>query len=276
MHDDRQRKSRPEPWHRWAPTLEAWLGEATDAMLDMAGVARASRVLDVAAGAGGQTLRRGPAGRPDGHVLATDISSAILAFAEGSARDAGLRNVETRVVDGEHLDVQRGTFDAVVSRLGFIYFPDEPASFIGMRLALRPGGRLAGIVYSTPEANGFFSVLVSVIRRRAQLPAPARAGPARPASAPPRVIEAALERAGFTDVGSRRVAAPLHLDSTAEFVRFARESFGALDQMLAGLSDAEREEAWSEIERELSPYAERRGGFEGPCELPVAAGTAPA
>jgi hypothetical protein len=50
--------------------------------------------------------------------------------------------------------------------------------------------------------------------------------------------------------------------------------FGALHQMLAGLSEAEREEAWSEIERELSRY-ETAGGFEGPCELLVAAGTAP-
>jgi len=45
-----------EPWHRWGPTLEAWLGEATEAMLDMAGVGPGARVLDVAAGAGGQTL----------------------------------------------------------------------------------------------------------------------------------------------------------------------------------------------------------------------------
>jgi hypothetical protein len=44
--------------------------------------------------------------------------------------------------------------------------------------------------------------------------------------------------------------------------------------MLAGLSEAEREETWSEIERELSRY-ETAGGFEGPCELLVAAGTAP-
>jgi SAM-dependent methyltransferase len=264
-----------EPWHRWAPTLEAWLGEATETMLDMAGVARQARVLDVAAGAGGQTLAAARRVGPDGHVLATDISSNILAFAERSAREAGLLNVETQVLDGEQLDVQPGTFDAVISRVGFIYFPDQHAAFVGMRLALRPGGRLAGIVYSTPEANGFFSIPVSVIRRRAQLPAPAQGQPGPFSLGAPGVIEAALERAGFTDVEARRVPAPLQLPSTAEFVRFARESFGALHQMLAGLSEAEREEAWSEIERELSRY-ETAGGFEGPCELLVAGGTAPA
>jgi SAM-dependent methyltransferase len=264
-----------EPWHRWGPTLEAWLGEATETMLDMAGVAEGARVLDVAAGAGGQTLAAARRAGPDGHVLATDISSNILAFAERSAREAGLDNVETKVVDGEQLDVQPGVFDAVISRVGFIYFPDQDTAFVGMRQALRPGGRLAGIVYSTPEANPFFSIPVSIIRRRAQLPPPGQGQPGPFSLGSPGVIEAALDRAGFTDIEVRRLPAPLRLPSTAEYVRFARESFGALHQMLAGLSEAEREEVWGEIERELSQY-ETANGFVGPCELLVAAGSAPA
>jgi SAM-dependent methyltransferase len=262
-----------EPWHRWGPTLEAWLGDATETMLDMAGVGAGSRVLDVAAGAGGQTLAAARRAGPQGRVLATDISSNILAFAEQNAREAGLDNVETLVVDGEHLGVEPGTFDAVISRVGFIYFPDQHAAFVGMRRALRPGGRLAGIVYSTPEANRFFSIPVSIIRRRAQLPPPAQGQPGPFSLGSPGVIEAAFERAGFTGVEVRRLSAPLRLPTAAEFVRFARESFGALHQMLAGLSEPEREEAWSEISRELSRY-ETADGFEGPCELLVAAGTA--
>jgi SAM-dependent methyltransferase len=264
-----------EPWHRWGPTLEAWLGPATEAMLDMAGVGPASRVLDVAAGAGGQTLTAARRAGPDGRVLATDISSNILAFAERSAREAGLHNVETLVVDGERLGVEPGSFDAVISRVGFIYFPDQQTAFEGMRRALRPGGRLAGIVYSTPEANGFFSIPISIIRRRAQLPAPTPGQPGPFSLGAPGVIEAALGRAGFTAIEVRRVAAPVRLASAAEYLRFARESFGALHQMLAGLSEAEREEAWGEIERELAHF-ETADGFEGPCELLVAAAAVPA
>lgn len=264
-----------EAWDRWGDVIDRWLGPATEVMLDMAGIRKGSRVLDVAAGAGGQSLTAARRAGDGGSVLATDISSNLLDFTARRAREAGLSNVDTAVLDGEQLDVEEGGFDAVISRVGFIYFPDQHAAFVGMRLALRPGGRLAGIVYSTPEANGFFSIPVSIIRRRAQLPAPAQGQPGPFSLGAPGVIEAALERAGFTDVEARRVAAPLRLPSTAEFVRFARESFGALHQMLAGLSEAEREEAWSEIERELSRY-ETAGGFEGPCELLVAAGTAPA
>lgn len=262
-----------EPWHRWGPTLEAWLGAATETMLDMAGVGPGARVLDVAAGAGGQTLAAARRVGPEGRVLATDISSNILAFAEQNARDAGLDNVETLVVDGEHLGVEPGTFDAVISRVGFIYFPDQHGAFVGMRRALRPSGRLAGIVYSTAEANGFFSIPISIIRRRAELPAPAPGQPGPFSLGAPGVVEAAYEAAGFTDIKVQRVSAPVRLQSTAEYLRFARESFGALHQMLAGLSEAERDEAWDEIERELSQF-ETADGFEGPCELLVAAGSA--
>lgn len=264
-----------EPWHRWGPTLEGWLGEATEAMLDMAEVHAGARVLDVAAGAGGQTLTTARRVGPQGSVLATDLSESILAFAEQTAREAGLANVTTRVMDGERLDVPDGSFDAVISRVGFIYFPDQPAAFVGMRRALKPGGRLAGIVYSTPQANRFFSIPISIIRRRAEPPPPAPGQPGPFSLGSPGVIEAAYKRAGFADTEVRHISAPLRMASAAEYIRFARDSFGALHQMLAGLSQPEREDAWSEIESELSQF-ESANGFEGPCELIIAAGTAAA
>ncbi len=176
-------------------------------------------------------------------------------------------------MDGEALEVEPGTFDAVISRVGFIYFPDQSSAFAGMRRSLRPGGRLAGIVYSTAEANRFFSIPVSVIRRRAELPAPAPGQPGPFSLGSAGVIEALLSDAGFEDVEVRRVSAPLRMASAAECLRFERESFGALHQMLTGLSEAEREGAWREIERELSQFELPGGGFEGPCELLVVAGT---
>jgi len=262
-----------EPWHRWGATLEAWLGEATELMFDMAQIKSGSRVLDVAAGAGGQTLAVARRVGPDGSVLATDISENILEFAERRALEEGITNVATRVMDGESLDVQPGSFDAVISRVGFIYFPDRRAAFAGMRRALKPGGRLAGVVYSTPEANAFFSIPVSIIRRRAALPAPLPGQPGPFSFGAAGVLEDAYREAGFTDVDVRRVNAPLRMPSAAECVRFERESFGALHQMMGGLSESERVDVWNEIEEELSQF-ETANGFEGPCELIVSVGTA--
>ena len=259
-------------WHRWGPTLEAWLGEATELMLDLARIGEGSHVLDVAAGAGGQTLAAARRIGPSGAVLATDISFNILEFAAEEARAAGFANVATRVMDGEDLEVEDESFDAVISRVGLIYFPDQRRALGEMRRALRDGGRISAIVYSTPERNEFFSIPVSVIRRRAGLPAPAPGIPGPFSLGQPGALEAAYEEAGFGDIEVRSVDAPVRFSSAAECVRFERESFGALHQMLAGLDEAGREAAWEEIESELRRF-EGPGGFEGPCELLVAAGT---
>ena len=166
-------------WNDWGPSLRAWLGPATEIMLDMAKIGPGHRVLDVAAGAGDQSLQAAERVGPSGYVLATDISANILDFAAQNARRAGHGNIETKVLDGEDLDVPAGTFDAVISRVGLIYFPDQQKALAGMKRALKPGGRVAAIVYSTAENNKFFSIPVSVIRRRANLPPPLP-GPARP------------------------------------------------------------------------------------------------
>jgi ubiquinone/menaquinone biosynthesis C-methylase UbiE len=206
-----------------------------------------------------------------GQVLATDISPAILRYAAETATRAGLTNVITRELDGEELDVESSAFDAVISRLGLIYFPDQERALAGMYRALRPGGRISAIVYSTAERNAFFSIPVSIIRRRAQLPPPAPGQPGPFSLGAPGVIEDLYRRAGFRDVGAQALLAPLRMPHAADCVRFARESFGALHQMMTDFSPAERDEAWQEIHRELSRF-EGTTGFVGPCELIVAWG----
>ncbi|QJY47404.1 class I SAM-dependent methyltransferase [Pseudonocardia broussonetiae] len=260
-----------DAWHAWGPTLEEWLGEATELMLDTAGVGTGSRVLDVAAGAGGQTLAAARRVGPTGEVLATDISPAILRHAAAAAAAEGLTTVRTQELDGERLDVGPAAFDAVISRLGLIYFPDRAGALAGQYRALRPGGRMSAVVYSTPDRNGFFSVPVSIIRRRAQLPSPAPGQPGPFSLGGPGVLEEELRAAGFRDVGSQSVPAPLRLPAAADCVRFERESFGALHQMLGGLTPDARDAAWAEIATELAAF-EGAGGFEGPCELVVAWG----
>ncbi len=258
-------------WHAWGPTLEDWLGEATTLMLDAAGVTTGSTVLDVAAGAGGQSLAAARRVGPSGQVLATDISPVILGHAAAAAAAAGLSTVRTRELDGERLNVESATFDAAICRLGLIYFPDQAGALAGQYRALRPGGRISAIVYSTAERNGFFSIPISIIRRRAQLPPPAPGQPGPFSLGGPGVIEDAFHQAGFREVGSQPVPAPLRMAHAQDCVRFERESFGALHQMLAGLTPAQREEAWQEISTELARF-EGPAGFEGPCELIIAWG----
>jgi SAM-dependent methyltransferase len=262
-----------DAWHRWGPLLGEWLGEATHRMLDAARLADGGRVLDVAAGAGGQSLAAARIVGPTGRVLATDIAPSILEHAAASAEASGLPNVETRELDGEEVErLPAASFDAVISRVGLIYLPDRQRALAGMRHVLREGGRLAVIVYSTADRNDFFSIPVSLIRERAQLPAPEPGQPGPFSMGGPAVLETALSDAGFREVTVEAVPAPLRLPSAAECVRFERESFGALHQMLAGVSPEERQLIWKDIEVALARF-ETPDGFVGPCELLVGSGS---
>ena len=261
-----------EAWNRWGPFLGEWLGPATERMLDLAGIQTGSRVLDVAAGAGEQTLHAARRVGPSGHVLATDISPTILEYAAAMAHEEELSQVATRELDGEVLDeLPAGTFDAVISRVGLIYFPDQQKALAGMKHVLKPGGRIGAIVYSTVDNNAFFSIPVSIIRQRAKLPPPLPGQPGPFSLGADGVLAAVLQRTGLHDVIVEKMEAPVRLPSAAECVRFERESFGALHQMMATLPDEERADTWREIESELKKF-EGPGGFVGPCEMLVAVG----
>jgi hypothetical protein len=61
------------------------------------------------------------------------------------------------------------------------------------------------------------------------------------------------------------------MESAKECVMFEKESFGALHQMLSGLTDSEKESVWLDIENALKQF-ENNNGFEGPCEMVLAVG----
>jgi SAM-dependent methyltransferase len=205
-------------------------------------------------------------------VLATDIAPAILGYAAKAASEAGLATVSTRELDGENLTVEPGAFDAVISRVGLIYFPDRRAALAGMHAALRPGGRLSAVVYSTADRNAFFAIPVGIIRRRAQLPPPAHGQPGPFSLGTPGVAEQVLAEAGFREIAVEVVPSPLRMPSAADCVRFERESFGALHQMLSGLPGDEQDAAWIEIEEALRQF-DGADGFAGPCEMLVVSAT---
>jgi ubiquinone/menaquinone biosynthesis C-methylase UbiE len=255
--------------HRWAPVRERWLEQVTERLLDAAGIATNDAVLDVAAGDGGQTL---PAARrvgPAGSVLATDIAPDLLAFTAHDARGAGLRNVTTHVADAQRLDLPPGSFDAAISRLGVMLFADPGEALRRIRAALRPGGRIALVVYSLPEHNGFFAEPLAIARRHARLPPPAPGTPGPFSLAAPGAVEQKLRSAGFHEPQTERIAAPLRLKDARECLRLQRETFGFLRHILAPLDAAARDLAWEDIGRALERF-ERRGGFVAECEFLLA------
>jgi SAM-dependent methyltransferase len=259
-------------WRRWNPTLDRWYGDVTRQMLDLARTQPGQRILDVAAGAGEPAVSAAERVGSGGYVLATDISEGIVELALEVARERGHKQIETRAMDGESLDLPDASFDAVICRLGLMYMPHPVTALRAWRRVLKPGGRVAVVVFSTPERNAWGAMPASIIRRRAQLPAPVSGQPGPFSLGAPGALEGAFREAGFAEPEVRAVPVPLRADSSAEYVRVAREAFGAFNAMMAHLPSQERESVWNEVEGSLRTF-ETSTGFEVPGECLVGAAT---
>lgn len=259
-------------WNEHAPQIRAWLATATDAMLDMAAIGSRSRVLDVAAGSGDQTLDIAQRVGPDGYVLATDLSPAILALAQRNAERAGHRHVETKVADGERLPVADASFDAAVSRLGLMFFPDPLQGLREMHRATRPGGRVCTMVFSRPDRNPCVTILMSTALKHAGL---APRDPFQPGGllslGKPGLADELFRAAGFRDVATTTLDSPFRLPTARHYLDFVRTSASPIQQILGRLDRAAADAAWAEMEQRLGEFT-TPDGWVGPNELLLTVG----
>lgn len=261
-------------WDRHGSAIRNWLRDATQAMLSMANIKSGQRVLDIAAGAGDQTLDIAERVGPSGEVLATDISPGILEFALANVRRAGFDNVSVKVADCESLGLQGADFDAAVSRLGLMFLPDPLGGLKEIRAALRPGAACCAVVFSTPMSNPCLTVLMQTALAHAGLPPRDPFTPGGLLSlGKPGLLDALFREAGFAEVATTRMSAPFRLAGVDDYLDFIRASAGPIHMILSGLDDNARNAAWEEMRAKLSVYS-RRDGWEGPNELLLTAGKA--
>ena len=254
-------------WDHHTAAIHAWLRQPTDAMLDMAGVASGAAVLDVAAGAGDQTLDIARRVGPTGHVLATDLSPVILALAQQNAQQAGLRNVQTLVADGEDLVVEPSSFDAVVCRLGLMFFPEPLQGLRGMHRAVRPGGGICTMVFSRPERNPCIAILMSTAMQHAGLPARDPFTPGGLLSlGKPGLADALFGAAGFQDIATTTLDAPFRMPTARHYLDFIRASASPIQQILGSLPPQAADAAWADMEERLNTFT-TPDGWVGPNEL---------
>jgi SAM-dependent methyltransferase len=262
-------------WNDYSAQIRAWLRPATDAMLAMAGVRPGARVLDVAAGAGDQTLDIAQRVGPSGAVLATDFSPAILGYAKAAAERAGCANVRTLVADAERLALAEAEFDAAVCRLGLMLLPDPLAALRAMRRALKPGAGTCVMVFSTPQANPCVALLMATALEHAGL---APRDPFQPGGlfslGKPGALDELFRAAGFGDVATTKLPAPFRLPSARAYLDFVRASASPIQQIVDGLDPAGREAAWTAMEARLKKF-DTAVGWEGPNELLLTAARRP-
>ena len=259
-------------WKRGAAARGRALGPLTELMLDLAGVTVGSRVLDVGAGTGDQTLLAARRIGPGGMVLATDISASMLALTREAARAADLPNVQTRVMDAQSLELEAGSFDAAMARFSLQFVPDVQQALAEVRRVLKPGGRFAAMVFSAVERNPFRAAPQAIASRLAGKQFP-ESGPGQWALNDQTTLRDAFQRAGFRDVDARPVPFVYRFPSLADALQNSKESQPPLVRLLDELSEVDRATAWAEITQTLQAFA-GPDGFAAPSEALTVVGVA--
>jgi len=187
-------------WAKWEATVATWIEPATTAMLAMADIDPGARVLDLASGAGSQTLSAARRVGAQGRVVASDISETMLQHVRENARAAGLDNVATRAGAAEDLNVEDESFDAVICRLGLMLFAEPAKALAAVRRAVKPGGKVAVVVPTTPATNPFLAKPMQVLLRHARKAPPSPGQPSLFALGASGVIERLFLDCGYVGV----------------------------------------------------------------------------
>jgi SAM-dependent methyltransferase len=84
-------------------------------------------------------------------VTAVDASAGMVERVQARAAERGL-SIDTRVMDGQALQLADASFDAALSVLGIILFPDAWRGLVEMRRVVRPGGRVSVATWTQPQS----------------------------------------------------------------------------------------------------------------------------
>ena len=265
-------KEKADWWSAGQASRQETLGRATEMMLDMAGVQLGSRVLDVAAGTGESSIMAARRVGPTGSVLGVDFSASMLNAAAEAARNDGIHNVETRVMNAEALELNADSFDAVISRIALMLFPSPAKALSEMRRVVKANGRVAVIVFSALEKNPYHGIVYDTVRRIGNIPLPAAGEPWMYALGNQAALETVYSTAGFLNVSVQTLPLVRRFPAASDAVRRMRSGAGDVRQLINKLNESSREMAWAEVEQQFKHF-EGPSGLEIPGEVLIGVGT---
>ncbi len=177
-------------------------------LMEAAAVQPADQVLDIGCG-NGETTRDCAIAATSGGALGIDLSSAMLEVARSAASAQGITNIRFEHGDAQVYPFEPGSIDLVVSRMGSMFFGDRDAAFANIASAVRPGGRLAMLVWQDVQANPWVHDVRTALSAGRDLPMPVGGSPGPFGLADPDESRRVLDATGFTDIEIDGVSAEI-------------------------------------------------------------------
>jgi len=135
-----------------------------------------------------------------------DTSVEMLDIARRRSVEAGLHNVSFELGDAQSHSFPAAGFDLCISRFGVMFFSDPPVAFANIARAIRPGGRIAWMVWQSQERNEWSGVIRNALAPGSAIPENA----GKPFSlGDPTIAKKLLNTAGFTSIDFTEVKEPV-------------------------------------------------------------------
>src|SRR6266567_1375585 len=188
-------------WQKHLGTIRAMFQPVTETLIKEADLIEGETVLDVAGGSGEPSLTIAETVGATGSVTYTDAVAEMVTAAESEAQRRGLTNVTFRQCAADALPFENNSFDAVVCRLGIMFFPDPLAGLREMLRVTKREGMLSLAVWGKSDLNPFSYLITDVVARHFEPAEPA--DPNAPGAfrfAEPSSLARILAEAGAVDV----------------------------------------------------------------------------
>ena len=147
-----------EAWVEMQALLDQVLEPFERLVVETACPVEGGQVLDIGCGCGATTLAMARRLGPDGHCVGLDISRPMVAAARVRATAEGVANATFVEGDAQTMVLDRGRYDAVVSRFGVMFFDDPEGALTNLAHLTAPGGRLCVAVWAPRPASALFEL----------------------------------------------------------------------------------------------------------------------
>src|ERR671918_1207167 len=251
-------------WQTWWETIERGAQKVSDKIVQLAEIKPGDRVLDIATGIGEPAVTAARRVKPNGKVIATDISPQMLAIARTRAKSFGLDDIiEFREADGEKLDLPDSStarkFDAILSRWGLMFFPNLPTALVRLKEMLVTSGRLSAAVWSAPSKVPLLDLAFATVRKQINAPAPPPGTPGPFALADVEALKQVFSQAGFKDIKVETVQITFAFDSPESYTKHIQQTATRAHEMMANQTEEVKKRAWNSITEAAWQYADSHG-----------------
>jgi SAM-dependent methyltransferase len=259
-------------WDKHQALIEEMFASLTRTLIEGAHIGPGQSVLDIGGGSGEPSLTISRVVGESGSVTYTDPAVGMVKAARDEAQRRGLTNIKFYQCPAEQLPFPESSFDATVSRLSAMFFPDVLAGLREIMRVTRPGGYMSFLVWAPREVNPFFSVVAEVLDRFIPADAEDEDAPGAFRFAGPGKLAKLLHEAGAISITERTfpfaIEAPITLD---RFWELRTEMSDTFRNKLAKLVPDQVAAIRYTVQKTVAGYF-KGGGMSFPAEVLVVTG----